>query len=161
VTHRTIQPVDGIPLRLRRRRDGSVALTDERGAVDAETYQVPSPHLFLYSWLMGAGSTVADVRVGAIILNLANARLVYETVTADEGHREAFARQINGHDDETAARMVAAFTNQGHVARLVSAEAFDAPPVDEAIAAERQAERERREAAEALAAAQALIAQEG
>jgi hypothetical protein len=105
---RTVTAAEGIPIRLRRRRDGSVALTDHRGVVDAPTYQLPREHLFTYAWLLGGGAAVAtpgppgDDRT--ITLSLANATAVYRVTGVDEGDR-------------------------GLIATLVEASAFDAPLV--------------------------------
>lgn len=119
-----VRPVDDIPLRLRRRRDGSVALTDHRGVVDVEVYEVPARHLFLYSWLMGSGSSVARVLDGVVTVTLANATLTYEVIT-DEDERDAAMtsmadykgnlRELAEADSKPVARALAA---QGVVARF-------------------------------------------
>lgn len=148
MSKRTIEPVDGIPIRLRRRRDGSMALTDHRGAVDAESYQAPSEHLFLYSWLMGAGSSVARVIDGTITVTLANASLTYQAITDEDERVQVMSAQADHRGNllaqpEAEVRAVAlALSNQGILARFVKGKVSDPPPIDEKAAESLQASKE-------------------
>lgn len=111
-------PAD-LPLRLRRRRDGSLALTDASGAVAGETRQFPPRHLFLYSWLYGEGSTVTKVGEDSVVLTLANGVGTYGIIEHENPGLDA----------------------QGIYCELVDASYTDLVPIDEEKAAERAAER--------------------
>lgn len=71
--------VANIPLRLRRRRDGSLALTGANGGIDDPDREFPNPCLFLHTTLLDSGGamSLSDDR---IVVELANARAVYERV---------------------------------------------------------------------------------
>jgi hypothetical protein len=140
-----------------------MVLTDHRGVVDAEVYQVPAQHLFVYSWLMGNGSSVARVLDGVVTITLANATLTYEVVT-DEAESlplmvemADYKGNLRSAPEKTANRVAQALTAQGLVARFVKGILTNPPPIDEDAAMALQQAREAREAAEALAAAQALL----
>jgi hypothetical protein len=108
------------PLRLRRRRDGTMALTDASGSM-AKPGEFPERHLFVWSWLAQAGAGIATVEEAKITLRLANARAEYDVVG-----RESY----------------------GVVATLCDAEFFPPPPIDEERAAQLQSERRVRVVAE-------------
>lgn len=162
-----------IPLRLRRRRDGSLVLADGIGAVltpDAilKDQGLPQTHLFLYTWLNGEGARVArveyqdDARV--IRLNLANATAVYEvvedqdaqtaTMVALADHKGSLFDLAPEHRDG-AGRALAA---QGILGQLVDWNLTEPAPIDETRAEQLATQRAEKEAADALAKARALVA---
>lgn len=126
-----------IPLRLRRRGDGTLALADANGALGPDR-EFPDPHLFVFTWLYGEGADVATVADGEVRLTLANASAVY--------------RVVDNPDPTTA--------NQGVLGEVVSADYFDPPPIDEAKAEARAAEVAAERHAKAVADARALLAAE-
>lgn len=128
-----------IPLRLRRRRDGSLALTDAGGAIATDGREFPTPHLFVFGWLYGEGSSVAKVDGDRLTLTLANAEAVYRVVPNDDP----------------------VMANQGVLCELDAVELFDPEPIDEQVAAARAAEYAERERLAAIAKAKALIEAEG
>lgn len=111
---RTTAPPHDIPLRLRRRRDGSLALTDANGAVSGTDRAFPPHHFFTFLWLVGDGASVAQTTVDTVTLTLANASAVYRITEVGD---------------------------VGVSADLVSADMYDAPSIDEAEAARIQSER--------------------
>lgn len=70
-----------IPLRLRRRRDGTVWLVDADGRTAGEL-AFPETHAFRWVWL-AQNSDIARVDGGRVVVTLANARAVYEIVEVD------------------------------------------------------------------------------
>lgn len=95
-----------IPLRLRRRRDGSLCVANIHGTVDATTAEFPATHAFSFDWLFANGDVVS-LDGDAIRLDLANGRASYRIVNRGPGGVEV---------------------------ELVSSEVFEAPPIDEAKA---------------------------
>lgn len=116
-----------IALRLERRRDGSVCVTDGHGSTTSPDREFPSPHGFTYDKLLELGAELVGDRV---TLTLANGRAVYQIV-------ERVPTGVN--------------------VELVESSLSDPPPIDEGKAAEIAAARAEREAAERLAAAQAIV----
>lgn len=121
-------PINMIPLRLNKRRDGSLVLTNAFGVSAAEDRAFPEVHDFGYEWLATGGAGVVQIENNQVILNLANAKAVYDIV-------DQFPGGVRG--------------------ELLEADYFDAPPLDETtaaeiaekVAAQREAERQRRLAA--------------
>lgn len=124
-----------IPLRLRRRRDGSLALTDATGAIDSDARTFPSPYVFPFSWLLGAdGRRAATFTTDTVELELANAKATY-----------AVKEQ----------------TDQGLVCELVKSSLSKPAPVDETEAEQRQAAREARQREEEIARAREVLKAHG
>ncbi len=161
-----------IPLRLRRRRDGSLCATDARGAVltpaDPTDSVFPKEHLFLHSWLTADGAQVARVehtKAGRVIkLTLANATATYEVV---EDHAEQVAVMVRQADHkgsmtslptERRGAAATALAAQGVLARLVEFKITKPAPIDEARAEQLATARVERERSEAVRAAKALLA---
>lgn len=101
-----------IPLRLRRRRDGTLALTDERGAVDGDGRVFPESHVFPASWLISSGG-VATLDGDTLTLTLCNASATYRIVEQDaagnlHGELEAASLGDTPKIDEKAAAKLAA-----------------------------------------------------
>lgn len=65
-----------IPLRLRRRRDGSLCLTDSYGRTSGDDREFPQTHGFTMDWLVN-NSNVARMTGDEITLNMANACALY------------------------------------------------------------------------------------
>lgn len=103
----------GIPLRLRRRRDGTLALVDADGRVGGEGRMFPAEHLFTNAWLLD--SKAAEIDGDDLTIVLANARATYRVIER---------------------------TDVGLLAEVTATELFDAAPVDEERAAKIGAERE-------------------
>jgi hypothetical protein len=105
---KSIPAAADIPLRVRRRRDGSMALIDAARSVTSEERAFPAAFDFGTSWLL-ANSGIATLAGDEITLDLCNARATYYVTGRDE-----------------------------HVlhAELVDAELFDPPPIDEERAVE-------------------------
>lgn len=163
-----------IPLRLRRRRDGSLALTDGIGAVltpDAvlKDSGLPQTHLFLYTWLNGEGARVARVEyqgeTRVIRLDLANATALYEVVEDQEtqtatmvalaDHKGSLHSLAPEHRDGAGAALAA----QGVLAQLVDFEVTEPAPIDEERAEQLAEQRAERAAADALTKARSLVAE--
>lgn len=170
------KPMDSvyeIPLRLRRRRDGSMALTDAIGAVltsDATLKDtgVPETHLFLYTWLNGEGARVARVEHKGdsrfIRLDLANATALYEVVEDQDEQTAAMVAladhkgSLNSLAPERRDGAGAALAAQGILATLVDFKLTTPTKIDEARSEQLAAGRKAREHAEAVAKAKALLA---
>lgn len=102
-----------IPLRLRRRRDGSLTLVDADGRWESHQRAFPTEHVFSHEWLLDSGAAQYDDD-DRLTITLANARATYRVLEHDTG---------------------------GVSAELVDHELFDAPPIDEDRAAEIAAAR--------------------
>lgn len=160
-----------LPLRLRRRRDGSLCLTDPVGRIDGDGRVFPSEHLFLFGWLNGEGASVARVELtdaGRVIrLRLANAEAVY-AVVEDQAEQVVTMVRLADHrgslralDTEHSDRVGIALARQGILGTLVDFRLSAPVKLDEAKAAQRAVECDARNRAEALARAKALLAIEG
>lgn len=77
------EAVREIPLRLNKRRDGSLCLTDALGRGTGDAREFPPVHVFGYQWVANVGSDVARIEDGEVTLTLANATARYRVV--DEG----------------------------------------------------------------------------
>lgn len=108
---------ENIPLRLRRRRDGSLALTDVEGRVNGERRVFPANHVFTPSKSIDLASAGALEMSGVIVtVRLCNATAVYRVTE----------RRANGEI----------------VVEIESAKVTDTPPVDAKAAAKLAALRE-------------------
>lgn len=108
---------ENIPLRLRRRRDGSLALTDAEGRVGSESRAFPAEHVFTPTTLLSLAGVGAFAMDGdTITVSLVNAAATYRVTE----------RRPNGEI----------------VAVVVESSLLDPPPIDAdaaaAIAAARQ-----------------------
>ena len=103
------------PLRLRRRADGSLALTDGAGRVTGPDRAFPPLHVFAVSQVIGP-EAIARIDGQQIVVELCNARALY--VIADYGETTI-------------------------TARLADASLSVPPPIDETLAAKRAAERDQ------------------
>lgn len=126
---RNLTTAPNIPLRLRRRRDGTLALTDHRSAVDAPDYAVPAAHLFTHGWLLREAAAARAIN-GVVTISLVNAKLTYR---------------------------ITELTPDGAMTTFESGEVFDAPAIDEQLAERIVAERQERERAAALDRARQLV----
>lgn len=111
-----------IPLRLRRRADGTVCLMAASGAVKGDGLEFPEGHLFLHD-VLARESAVMRVAGDSLQLELANGTATYRV---DQGETNP----------------------QGVYGVLVESETHDPPPVDEGKAAELAAQRATQPAAE-------------
>ena len=96
-----------IALRLNRRRDGSLCLTDAHSNPAGPDREFPAEHGFTYEWLAN-NADVARIEGDTVTVTLANATAVYRIV-----NRRADALDLE----------------------LESSELVDAPPIDEKAAA--------------------------
>ena len=118
-TARPYPAVSEIPLRLRIRRDGTLALTGPAGDVDDPSRAFPSSFLFQFSWLLANAAHVTvdapnDAPGGQLRVNLVNATATYG---------------ITGQ------------TPAGYLCELLEQKLTKAPPIDEKKAAAIRAER--------------------
>jgi hypothetical protein len=121
-TTKSKDQAENIPLRLRRRRDGSLALMDADGRPDGDERTFPRSHVFTADTALNlAGAGAFELSGDALTVRLCNATATYQV---DE-------RRANG---EIAAT-------------LVSQSMSTPPPVDEHRAFEIQIERRDREVA--------------
>lgn len=97
-----------IPLRLRRRRDGTLALIDAEARASGDALAFPEEHLFTYRW-MAQEPGVATREGDALRVRLVNAEATYHV------------REV---------------TRDGVVGELVDSRTHEAPPVDEEQARE-------------------------
>lgn len=121
-TKKATAGASGIPLRLRRRRDGTMALIDHRGVVDAPERAFPAEHLFNYRWLLADGAGIVALDGEEVRVELVNARATYR-----------ISRHTTAAEDGA----------EGVLCELVSTELFDAPAIDQARADQIAAERSR------------------
>lgn len=130
-----------IPLRLNKRRDGSLCLTDADGRAAGKDREFPTPHHFSHEWLL-ANSANATMSGDTLQLELANARATYRITDRPQN-------------------MV--------TAELVDSELFDAPPIDEdkaaeiaaQVAAERAANPQPGDGGASIAMAGSVVVEEG
>lgn len=97
-----------IPLRLNKRRDGSVVLTNHLGIGDAADREFPPEHVFGYEWLATGGAELARLEGDQVVLTLGNGTATYEITERGPG---------------------------GVRGRLVDSALSDAPPIDDERAA--------------------------
>lgn len=162
-----------IPLRLRRRRDGSLALTDGIGRVLTPDLTpadpvLPEEHLFIYTWLNGEGARVARVenteQHRVIKLSLANATALYQVIEDQEEQVAIMAGQADYRGasaklaPEDRDRAAGALAAQGILARLVEFKITKPAKINEALADQLADQRAARDAADALAKARARLA---
>lgn len=72
-----------IPLRLRRRRDGSLCLTDANSSVTSPDRAFPETHAFRFDW-MRDNKVVSVVDGDQVKIELANGRATYRIVEGDD-----------------------------------------------------------------------------
>ncbi len=112
-----------VALRLIRRIDGSLCLSDPHGLLTGDNREFPDPHFFAYLYLATTPEAAVAPDGGQVTLNLANAKAVYRVT----------GRRPDGVDVE-----------------LVDFELRDPPALDEKLAAaNREAKQDRAAQAEA------------
>jgi hypothetical protein len=121
------------PLRLRRRADGTLALTDGAGRITGDDRAFPPLHVFSLGQVIGP-EAIARLDGQQVVVELCNARARYNIVD-------------NGETTITA--------------ELAEAALSDAPPFDEKAAAKRAAERDERLRTERIAELRRLTGGEG
>lgn len=125
------------PLRQRRRRDGTMALTNANGQV-ADDAVFPSPMVFQYRWLLENG-TIARLDGDTVTLTYVNASAAYKV-----------ERHLSLADDGV----------EGLLCTCTETKVGKAPPIDEKVAEKIAKEVAKARAEQALADARALLAQE-
>lgn len=127
-------PEREIPLRLNRRRDGSLCLVDALGRASGPEREFPGVHVFTYEWIATAEG--AKFEGDNIVLNFANGTATYEIV--ERGGAAVRAKLVSSEltdpapideskvaaPSETAGRAESSTANAGsiHIGAPISAE---------------------------------------